>query len=434
MIATFALALLLATASQSPPAPDAAQAPPRQSVVLQKQLQEIYTEATKDMPKGEQPTPEQMAQMQTRFEELATKALEGVDFSTLEPDAIEAATELCRMAKGTKMKELSTALAARSKSPDADGFAFAVAAAGAIPWGAPGTPEATAQTRAAVAALAHPGLNSGFKGRTGSTLLGMLGEASDAELQAHAAELKSLSSVFKPDAPSETFGLCTEWVKLMQRAAPGAEAARVSILAAISERQANTTDERRLKSLKNMTALLDGAAMRGKLVGYEVPAMEFLWVSRVDGAPTWKTLADLKGKVVVLDFWTTWCGPCVASFPEVREMRAKYSPEDLEIVGITSPQGSVSHRKRERVECKDDLTKEQQELALYMQDMEMTWTVAMTKQDVFNPDFAVRGIPFVAIVGADGKVARVNLHPSNKDEIQKTVDELIAKKKAGTTR
>jgi len=62
-----------------------------------------------------------------------------------------------------------------------------------------------------------------------------------------------------------------------------------------------------------------------------------------------------------------------------------------------------------------------------MKDMDVTWTVAITKEDVFNPDFGVRGIPFVAILDQEGKVAKVGLYPGDEAAIRKAVDELLAK-------
>jgi thiol-disulfide isomerase/thioredoxin len=47
-------------------------------------------------------------------------------------------------------------------------------------------------------------------------------------------------------------------------------------------------------------------------------------------------LAKLKGKVVVIDFWTFWCGPCKAAVPKLNELHQKYSKEGLVILGVHS--------------------------------------------------------------------------------------------------
>jgi len=47
------------------------------------------------------------------------------------------------------------------------------------------------------------------------------------------------------------------------------------------------------------------------------------------------TLSKLKGKVVVVNFWATWCGPCRAEIPGFREVYEKYKPKGLEIIGIS---------------------------------------------------------------------------------------------------
>jgi len=172
---------------------------------------------------------------------------------------------------------------------------------------------------------------------------------------------------------------------------------------------AETADERGKARLDRTVAFLDGAAGRGELIGHNAPAVEFRWKS-VD--EPWHCFGCMKGKVVVVDFWATWCGPCVGSFPNVRELVDYYKGYDVVVLGVTSEQGNVIFRdERGRVET-DSFEKECELMAEYVKAMDVTWPVAFTETDVFNPDFGVRGIPHVAIIAPDGKVAYNGMHPA----------------------
>jgi len=54
----------------------------------------------------------------------------------------------------------------------------------------------------------------------------------------------------------------------------------------------------------------------------------------VDGKPF--DISEYKGKVVIVDFWATWCGPCLAELPNLKKIYQKYHDRGLEIVGVIS--------------------------------------------------------------------------------------------------
>lgn len=86
-----------------------------------------------------------------------------------------------------------------------------------------------------------------------------------------------------------------------------------------------------IKELKTTMAEMEKNAVKvDEWIG--VPAPDFT-VTTVDGESI--TLSELKGKRVVLDFWATWCGPCVKEIPHFITLRNLISPDELVIVGLS---------------------------------------------------------------------------------------------------
>ena len=203
--------------------------------------------------------------------------------------------------------------------------------------------------------------------------------------------------------------------------------ARERLVAAMKNAVDGAPEGRSKDELQGSIAYLESAAGRGELIGYPAPEIEFTWNS--DGEE-WNCFNCLRGKVVVVDFWATWCGPCVGSFPNVRELVEYYDGYDVVVLGVTSPQKRVVFGgERGQVQA-DDFAQECELLSEYKLSKNMTWPIVMTKQSVFNLDFGVQGIPHVAIIGPDGKVAYNGMHPAgDKGEKIDKINGLL--KKAG---
>jgi thiol-disulfide isomerase/thioredoxin len=188
---------------------------------------------------------------------------------------------------------------------------------------------------------------------------------------------------------------------------------------------AETADDDFVAWLEGVRAYADGAHMRGTLMHRVAPATSFGWYSG-DEAVT--SLADLVGTVVVLDFWATWCVPCIAAFPQMRELEERYRDYDVVVLGVTSLQGIHYSGDGPPIDCTGDPEKEYGLMAEFMASRNVTWPVAFSTTDLFNPDFGVRGVPHMVILDARGVVRFRGLHPGRGTLADKAamIDPLLA--------
>ncbi len=123
-------------------------------------------------------------------------------------------------------------------------------------------------------------------------------------------------------------------------------------------------------------------------------------------------LSNLKGKIVYLDFWASWCGPCRASFPWMNDMQAKYGAQGLQVVGVNLDATPEDARK-------------------FLAQVPASFQIAYDPKGATPRAYGVKGMPTSLLIDRDGKVIfqHMGFNHGKRDELEQKIRQALGEKK-----
>ncbi len=152
--------------------------------------------------------------------------------------------------------------------------------------------------------------------------------------------------------------------------------------------------------------LRNASAIRPLVRGKRAPDFS---LARIDGQPGEVRLSALEGKVVLLDFWASWCQPCVRMLPSLNELYGQWQARGVEFVGINSDGATVSA----------------QELSQFMAEHQTPYPMVIDRTGDVGSQYKVVALPHIVVVGRDGSIAKTFWGVTSVTELASVLGEEI---------
>lgn len=119
-------------------------------------------------------------------------------------------------------------------------------------------------------------------------------------------------------------------------------------------------------------------------------------------------LSKLKGNVVYLDFWASWCKPCIKSFPWMKQMKTTYASQGLEIIAV-------------------NLDKNRKLAEAFLENMDVNFQIAFDPKGDSATTYKLRGMPSSYLIGRDGKLyaTHIGFREKDKPKMEQAIKQLL---------
>ncbi len=133
--------------------------------------------------------------------------------------------------------------------------------------------------------------------------------------------------------------------------------------------------------------------------------------NQAQAAPRWPVLDDLRGKVVLVDFWASWCSPCLQSFPWMNELQQKHAGDGLVVVAV-------------------NLDPERALADAFLQKMPARFRVEYDPAGELARQFGVQAMPTSFLVDRNGKVRirHAGFREKQRDGREQEIEQLLKEK------